>query len=66
MTPTPNHEPDDTGEEVDPGRPPAEGGRDEVDADPGRRPRQDPPAPHADPAYDLPGDNPLAAEDDDD
>jgi hypothetical protein len=28
--------------------------------------RDEPSAPHADPDYDLPGDNPLADEDDDD
>lgn len=29
-------------------------------------PEQEAPAGHADPSYDAPGDNPLAAEDDDD
>lgn len=35
-------------------------------ADPPGTADQEPPAPHADPDYDEPGDNPLAAEDDDD
>lgn len=35
-------------------------------ADPPGTTGEEPPAPHADPDYDEPGDNPLAAEDDDD
>jgi hypothetical protein len=34
--------------------------------DPTTAPDDEPSAPHADPNYDEPGDNPLAAEDDDD
>lgn len=53
-------------ERANPDRPPAEGGREEVDEAPAGGQHAETPAPHADPDYDEPGDNPLAAEDDDD